>query len=362
MNREMSSGPISRVDPRLAYRRQGASSGVRLKLDANEGAQASVDTMLAVFNLAGPELLRRYPDAGAFEAELAGRYDVDPSQVFVTAGADEAIDRCCRAYLGAGSSILLTDPTFEMLDRYATLAGAAIERVPWAPGPFPTNDMLARLDDRVAVVAVVTPNNPTGEVATLDDLQRIAAAAPRALVILDHAYAEYADGDLTAAAQGMPNVVVVRTFSKAWGLAGCRVGYVLGPAGIIATLRAAGGPFAVAGPSLAFAAAQLEHGIGFRDAHVAQVREERHHLLALLADRDARPRPSQANFVYAELGARAASVHAALLREGVLVRLFPDRPGVAGGLRITLPGDVAGFAELVAALDRALVSDREATA
>ena len=354
MNRETSSGPVSRVDPRLAYTRQGAPSGVRLKLDANEGADASLDDMLAVFSRAGSGLLRRYPDARALEATLAGRYDVDASQALVTAGADEAIDRCCRAYLAAGSSILITDPTFEMFDRYATLAGAAIERVPWAPGPFPTGEMLARLDDRVAVVAVVTPNNPTGEVATLDDLRRIAAAAPRALVILDHAYAEYADEDLTGEALAMPNVVVIRTLSKAWGLAGCRVGYALGPAGIIAALRAAGGPFAVAGPSLAFAAAQLERGTALRDAHVSRVREERDRLFEFLAARRARPRRSQANFVYAELGDRAAAVHAALLREGVLVRLFADGRGARAGLRITLPGDVDSFADLVSALGRAL--------
>jgi histidinol-phosphate aminotransferase len=361
MNPDSRRGPVSRVDPRLAYARSIAPEGIRLKLDANEGAESSLEAMLATFRGAGAELLRRYPDAGALETALARRYDVDPSQVFVTAGADEAIDRCCRAYLGAGTSILLTDPTFEMFERYASLAGGAVDRVPWTPGPFPIDGMLARAGSKVGLIAVVTPNNPTGEVATVDGLRSLADAAPSALVVLDHAYAEYADEDLTAAALWMPNVVIVRTFSKAWGLAGCRVGYVMGPAGIIASLRAAGGPFTVAAPSIAFAAAQLEQGAAARDAHVSRVREERDRLFAFLDESDARPRRSQANFVYAELGARAAVVHAALRRQGVLVRLFAESRGSAGGLRITVPGHAVAFAELMAALSRALAPDVEVT-
>jgi len=358
MSASAKASPLSRVDPARAYRRRPPPPGaIQLKLDGNEGPTPALDLMVDALRAAGPELLRRYPDATALEAALAPRCGVAPARVLVTAGADEAIDRCCRAFLSAGATMLVPDPSFEMLDRYAALAGGELVPVPWTPGPFPIAAMLERLDERTALIAIVSPNNPTGEVATIDDVRRLACAAPDALILLDHAYVEYADEDLTASALTLPNVVVTRTFSKARGLAGCRVGFVLGSADVIATLRAAGGPYPVAAPSLAFAAMQLERGDAAMAAHVAQVRRERAALSALFAAHGVAPRRSQANFVYVDLGPRAAFVHAALASQGILVRDFPDRPAAATGLRITLPGDTTAFDRLTSALELALAPD-----
>ncbi|HEX9728560.1 MAG TPA: aminotransferase class I/II-fold pyridoxal phosphate-dependent enzyme [Gemmatimonadales bacterium] len=358
MSSSAKAGPPSRVDPALAYRRlQPPSGGIQLKLDGNEGPTPALDLMVDALRAAGPELLRRYPDATALEAALAQRCGVEAARVLVTAGADGALDRCCRAFLPAGASMLVPVPSFEMLDRYAALAGGELVPVPWTPGPFPIAAMLERVDERTAIIAIVSPNNPTGEVATLDDVRRLSCAAPNALVLLDHAYVEYAEEDLTASALALPNAVVTRTFSKARGLAGCRVGFVLGSAEVISALRAADGPYPVAAPSLAFAAVQLERGEGAMAAHVAQVRRERAALSARLAARGVAPRRSQANFVYADLGQRAAFVHAALAAQGILVRDFPDRPAAATGLRITLPGDSTAFERLTAALELALAPD-----
>lgn len=358
MSSSANAGPPSRVDPALAYRRRQPPPGAtQLRLDGNEGRSPALDLMVDALRAAGPEVLRRYPDATALEAALAQRGGVDPARVLVTAGADEAIDRCCRAFLSAGATMLVPAPSFEMLGRYAALAGGELVQVPWAPGPFPIAAMLEHLDERTALVVIVSPNNPTGEVATIDDVRRLACAAPDALILLDHAYVEYADEDLTASALTLPNVVVTRTFSKARGLAGCRVGFVLGSAEVIATLRAAGGPYSVAGPSVVFATMQLQRGDATMAAHVAQVRGERAALSALLAARGLAPRRSQANFVYADFGQRAAFVHAALAAQGILVRDFPDRPAAATGLRITLPGDSTAFEWLSAALALALAPE-----
>ncbi len=246
MSSSAKAGPVSRVDPSAAYRRRPPPGAIALKLDGNEGSLPALDLMVDALRGGGPELLRRYPDATALEAALGRRWGVQPARVLVTAGADEAIDRCCRAFLPAGATMLVAEPSFEMLDRYAALAGGELVAVPWAPGPFPTAAMLERLDERTALIAIVSPNNPTGEVATIEDVRRLAGAAPGALVLLDHAYVEYADEDLTAPALTLPNVVVTRTFSKARGLAGCRVGFALGAPAVIAALRAAGGPYPVA--------------------------------------------------------------------------------------------------------------------
>jgi len=349
----------ARLDPAAAYpKRPVAPTGV-LRLDSNEGPRPP-RALLAELAALEPELLCRYSDAATLEAALADRIGVTPERVLVTAGADEALDRICRAYAGPDRPVLLPEPTFDMLERFAALASAPMVRVSWFDDAFPVDEVLGRLDDRTGVVVVVSPNNPTGAVASRQDVRRIAAAAPLAVVLVDHVYAEYADEDLTAALLDLENVVIVRTMSKAWGLAGCRVGYAIGSTNMISVLRAAGAPYSVAAPSLALALAQLRGGEAALRAHVTKVREERLALRDLLVSRGAGARASQANFVLASFGPRAPVVRDGLRARGVLVRDFPGRAGLETSLRITLPGDAADFARLTAALESVL--GREAPA
>jgi histidinol-phosphate aminotransferase len=327
-----------------------------LRLNSNEGVSSSRE-LLAELASADVDLLRRYPDAAPLEQALGAMLGVNAERVIVTAGADEAIDRICRAYLEPGRTLLLPEPSFDMFDRFAALANGDVTRVPWTADAFPTAAFESHIDARTAVIAIVSPNNPTGGVATLADVRRLAAKAPNALILLDHVYVEYADDDLTLGVSDLANVVVVRTLSKAWGLAGCRIGYAVGAASVIAVLRAAGAPYPVAGPSIALALARLRNGAASLRPHVSRIREERAALSAQLAARGVRVRASQANFVLADFGPRASFVWAALRAQNVLVRDFPGRPSLEGQLRITLPGDSRDFAQLSAALELALAPD-----
>jgi histidinol-phosphate aminotransferase len=299
-------------------------------------------------------LLRRYPDTAPLEAALAARFGIAPERVAVTAGADDAIDRVCRAYLGPNRRLLLPRPSFEMLDHFATLVGGGLTPVPWPHGPFPLDAFLAALGPDTGIVAVVSPNNPTGAVATAADLRLLAEAAAGAVVLLDHAYVEYAAHDLTAAALELPNVIVVRTLSKAWGLAGCRIGYALGRPPAIARLRDAGGPYPVAAPSVALALARLAGGGDDVRAHVARVRAERARLADRLAALGLESWASEANFVLVECGRRAEALVAGLAARGVLVRTFPGRPFLETAVRISLPGAPEPFERHQAAVDAAL--------
>jgi HAD superfamily hydrolase (TIGR01548 family) len=189
----------------------------------------------------------------------------------------------------------------------------------------------------------VTPNNPTGQVATAADLQRLAAGAPGALLLVDLAYGEFADVDLMPTVLGLPNAVGVRSLSKAWGLAGLRVGWVAGSVPLIAPLRAAGGPYAVAGPSLRLAHASLDDADGVA-GFTARIKEERQQLAADLAGLGGEAIPSQGNFVYAEFP-DPAWVRDGLAGLGIGVRLFDAAPG-PGPLRISCPGEREDFARL----------------
>jgi histidinol-phosphate aminotransferase len=255
--------------------------------------------------------------------------------------------------LEPGRKIVVPVPTFEMIERYATLAGAEVVRVPWPEGNYPIQAVLGAIDAGTAMIAVVSPNNPTGAVTPRGDLEALSAAAPAALVMVDLAYTEFADEDLTRAALSLPNAVVIRTFSKAFGLAGLRVGYAIGPERVIRAMRAMGSPFPVSSLSLAAASSALERASTLLPNVVARIREERAALRTLLMDLGARPSPSQGNFVLAEFD-DASWVWNALASLGIAVRRFAPGNGLDRSLRITCPGSSLAFDRLSAGLRAAL--------
>lgn len=336
--------PLARaVVRRPAYSVPRAEAVTDLHLDANEGATPPPELLDAV---GAPSAWRRYPDAAALEAKLARRFGVEPSRVLVTAGADDALDRVCRAVLRPGDRAVFPEPGFAVMKHWIELAGAEAVSVPWPDGPYPTEAVLAELGPRTPLVVVTSPNNPTGGVIDADGLRRLSEAAR--LVLLDGAYAEFADEDLTALALTLPNVMVVRTLSKAWGLASLRVGWAMATPEVVGWLRSAGLPYPVAGPSLAMASAALDNEAPVR-AFVERVRGERDALSLVLRGIGARPQRSQANFVLARVG-DPLSWRDRLAAVGIAIRAFPGAPGLEDAVRITCPGDEAAFRRLVDAL------------
>lgn len=332
---------------------------ISLYLDGNEGATPPPQLLarLAGVDDAGA-LLRSYPSAHALEAALAARFRVAPEQVLVTAGADDALDRACRAFLCPGRRLLLPVPSFEMLARYARIAGGTVVEVPWdlpadapGPAPYPVRAVLAAGGAQPGIIALISPNNPTGLCAGPAVLRELCAAAPEALVLADQAYGEFAAPGLDLLEEALlhDNALLVRTFSKAWGLAGLRVGYAIGHPRVLHFLRAAGAPYAVSGPSLLLAQEWLCRGEAAMRAFVARVQEERQALFDLLQGLGARPYPSQANFVFARFR-DALEVRDALGQRGISVRAFPGRALLDDALRITVPGQQEAFSRLTAAL------------
>jgi histidinol-phosphate aminotransferase len=216
--------------------------------------------------------------------------------------------------------------------------------------------VLRSVDRTVSAVFIVSPNNPTGSAITIDELRAVRAAAPGAPLILDLAYAEFADEDLTRVAVRQPRTVVTRTLSKAWGLAGLRVGYAIGEPEVIGWLRRAGNPYAVSALSLAVAERVLAYLEPEMLTSVACVRSERARLASFLGARRIEALPSQANFVLARFrtAARAGSVFQMLLARKILVRAFPDRSGIGDSLRTTCPVDERDFTRLLEALAAAI--------
>ena len=264
--------------------------------------------------------------------------------MLVTAGADDALDRAIRAVSAPGRQAILTRPSFSMLPRYARLAGAGVLELDWWSGPWPVDEALRHASDDTAVVTVVSPNNPTGGVISADDLERLADALPHALVLLDHAYVEFADHDLTELALSRPNVLVFRTLSKAWGGAGLRLGYAVGDARVISWMRSVGQPYSVSAPSLAALVALLERSPEPPAARITAVRSERSALTRLVTDLGCEALPSEGNFVLVR-PPDAARLHRSLAALGIGVRRFGSEP-LTAWLRITVPGVDDAFGRL----------------
>lgn len=325
-----------------------------LRLDRNEGIAPSLPASSGALALAG-EVLCRYPSTAALEAQLADRLAVDPACVIVTGGADDAIARACQIVLEPGRRAITVAPTFEMIPHDVRLSGADVTSVPWLDGEFPAEAICDAIAPDVSAVLIDTPNNPTGAEAPADALLRIARCAEHALTVVDLAYVEFADDDPTSQLIERPNVLMTRTFSKAWGIAGLRLGYAVGDPRVIEWMRAVGSPYPATGPALAIASALLESGD--EPAYVDRARVERDQLTALLEECGLEVVPSSANYVFVRVP-DAWQVADALAAEGVLVRRFDESGPIGDRLRITCPGDDGAFDRLCTAI-RTCTSGRE---
>lgn len=326
-----------------------------LDLRGNEGPPGAA--------LALPALaLERYPDAGPLADQLAARLGLPPGHVLLTAGADGALDRLCRAMLGPGDRAVWTTPGFDMTRRYIALARAEAVGVPWEQGPFPVDAVLAAVDARTRLVFLTSPNNPTGAAASPAALRAVARGVPSGvLVVVDAAYEAYAEQPLSAEALTHDNVVLVRTLSKDWGLAGLRLGIVAArDPRWVGWLHAAGSPYTVAAPSLALAQAALAEapeGLPPRVRDfVAHARRARARLTAALREGGLQAVDSQANFAFAR-GPRAPWLGDALAGLGIGVRAFPERDDLQDAVRIGCPASEAGVERTVAGIRAALAPE-----
>ncbi|WIG55560.1 MAG: Histidinol-phosphate aminotransferase [Rhodanobacteraceae bacterium] len=313
------------------------ASGGEVWLNANESPWPPFD---------GDGGWNRYPDPqpAMLMARLAKLYGVRDEQLLVGRGSDEGIDLLVRAFCAAGrDAILISPPTFGMYAACARVQGAAVVEAPLgADFQVDVDVVLAAMTPAVKLVFVCAPSNPAGASVSRVDILRLAAALEgRALLVVDEAYVEFADprddsGSVADCVGKLANLVVLRTLSKAWALAGVRVGSVLADARVIALLRRIMPPYPLPVPCVELALRALS-GEGAMRERVAVIRRERTRMrkaLAVLACvREVLP--SQANFLAVRF-ADAGAAYAALLAAGVVVRDVRRYPRLGDALRISL--------------------------
>jgi histidinol-phosphate aminotransferase len=310
-----------------------------LRLDFNENAVGCSPRVLVRLQQVTADDLSRYPERQATEAHVAEFLGVNPSELLLTNGVDEAIHLLCQTYLDPGDEALIIVPTYSMYQIYISATGANIVSV--ASGrdfEFPGRGVLNHVSRRTRLIAVANPNNPTGTVAHREDLLQIARSAPDSAVLIDEAYFEFYGDTLLDQCRSFSNLFVARTFSKVYGLAGLRVGALVSNSDQMQVLRRVCSPYNVNAVALACLPEALVDVNYVRD-YVREVIEGRTRLERILGDHGMQFWPSHANFVLTRVGSKredSAAFVQQMRQRGILVRDRSGDPGCLGCVRITL--------------------------
>jgi histidinol-phosphate aminotransferase len=312
------------------------AQGGTVLLNANESSRPP--------NIPGGDGLNRYPDPQprALVDALADLYGSEPDRLLVTRGSDEAIDLLVRAFCRAREdAVVVSPPTFGMYAVCARIQGAAVIEAPLeAAGELDADKLLAAVTPATKLVFVCNPNNPTGNLVRRDVLERLARELDgRAVLVLDEAYAEFSGvASATSLIDNHDNVAVLRTLSKAWSLAGARVGALVARAEVIALLRRIIPPYPLPSPCVDAALGALSYeGRRVQRHHLQEILAERARMFAALS---AMPGvrevlPSHANFLAVRFD-DAAGTYRRLLAAGIVVRDITRYPGLGDALRITV--------------------------
>jgi len=341
------------LNPREAVRRLktyhpplGNRTGLRL--DFNENTVGCSARVLQRLRELDAEQLARYPERKPLEAAVAEHLGIHPEELLLTNGTDEAIHLICETYLEANDEAVIVVPTFSMYEIYAAATGAKVIGVPAGEEfRFPIENVLDRLNARTKLIAVANPNNPTGTLAAAADLLKIAAAVPHAAILVDEAYFEFCGQTLIPQFREVPNLFVARTFSKAYGLAGLRIGVLAGHADQMNFVRPVSSPYNVNSVALACLPEALADQSYVR-SYVREVLSGRERLERELREWGIRYWPSHANFVLIYFGPQAAAFILGMRERGFLVRDRSSDHGCAGCVRITLGSESQNYRMITA--------------
>ena len=307
-----------------------------LRLDFNENTLACSPKVREVLGRISAGELTRYPEREPVEAVVAEHLGLAPEQVVLTNGVDEAIHVLFETFLESGDELLLPVPTYTMYEVYASATDARVVPVQSdATLQFPFERLLAAITPQSKIIAVANPNSPAGSIATRAQLIELARRAPQAVLLVDEAYFHFHGETVLDVIGAVPNLIVARTFSKAYGLAGLRLGLLAGSVELMRWIRRVISPYSVNSLALACLPPALEDG-AYLDWYVGEVLTARAEFEAALDQKKIHRWPSHANFVLADIGARHAEFVRHMRSSDVLVRDRSNDPGCDGCVRITI--------------------------
>ena len=307
-----------------------------LRLDFNENTFEPSPRVIERLRATTAEGLTKYPEREPVERIVASHFGLHAEQVLLTNGVDEAIHLLCATFLEAEDEALVWTPSFFMYDVSVQMMTPHLHKVQSdATLEFPFERFMAGITERTKLIIVASPNNPTGAVVSRGHLLAIAAAAPQAVLMVDEAYYHFHGESTMGDVSTVPNLIVARTFSKAYGLASLRIGMLAGDAKLLKYVRKVSSPYNVNGIALdclPVAVADEEYVTWY----VEQVRVGRERMMEGLRMLGVPFFPSQANFVLMNIGPKHKELVSEMRTHGVLLRDRSADPGCAGFVRITI--------------------------
>jgi histidinol-phosphate aminotransferase len=315
------------------YRTPVSTMPLELRLDLNESTTGCSPRVLEKIRAMDAQKLALYAPRDAGEQIAGAILGRPPANLLLTNGGDEAIDIFCRGYLEPETEAIIITPAFSMYEIFAQATGAKIVNVPMGPEyTFPEDEVIAAITPATRAIFITNPHNPSGSVMLSNTIMKILNAAPDAAVLVDEAYFDFYGQTMMDVVGKVPNLFVLRTFSKAYGLAGVRIGVLAGAANHMAVLRRVPSPFNVN----AFALECLQAALAdrkFVNDYVAQVKQTREWFTKELEELGFLVYPSSANFVFVNFGQLKAKVLEQMTQWGIALR---DRADCEGCVRITI--------------------------
>jgi histidinol-phosphate aminotransferase len=344
--------PRKAVESLPTYRPPLEGRAGKLRLDFNENTIGCAPQVLRTLRRAlNADWLSRYPEYEECRQTLAKYFGVSPDEVLFSNGVDDAIKLLCDTFVDPGDVLLIPAPTFPMYQFFQSVAGGKTTLIRYDEDlQLPVDRIVAALTKRTRWIALANPNNPTGTLISKGDLRIILRAASDTLVLVDEAYFDFSGETVLPWINDFPNLVVTRSFSKAFGLAALRMGFVFANSKLLAMMRRTHGAFPVNSLALACALeAGKEEDYVRRYAQI--VRASRSELCRALDALGVPYAPSAANFVLTRVGEKAPEIARRLRKGGILVRDWSYDPHLRDYLRITV-GSAAQTRLLIGELKR----------
>jgi histidinol-phosphate aminotransferase len=332
-----------RLQPRAAVKRlqeyrpplEGREG--KLRLDFNENTVGCAPGLIRALRRAlNPELLSCYPEYGEGRAILAKYFGVSTEEILITNGVDDAIKLICDTFVEPGDVLLVPTPTFSIYQFFHDVAGGRTRALRYdGTLQLSARKFIEAIDKRTRWIALANPNNPTGTLIPKSQLKAILEAAPRALVLVDEAYYDFSGQTILRWIHKYPNLVVARTFSKAFGLASLRIGFLFANKELAGLMRRAHAVYAVNSVAMTCATEVIRHEEYVR-RYAATVVKNRTFLCNWLESASISFAPTVANFVLIRVGRRAPEIAQRLRQQRILVRDWADDPQLRNYLRLTI--------------------------
>lgn len=344
--------PRKAVERLKKYRPPLEGRGGKMRLDFNENTVGCAPEVARALRRAiNPEMLTRYPEYAEARRTLAKFFGVAPQEMLLANGTDDAINLICDAFVEPGDVLVVPAPTFPVYEFFHNVAGGKAVRVRYDENfELPVDKILEATNRRARWLALANPNNPTGTTVPQPHLRKILRDASDTLVLVDEAYYDFCGETVIPWIRKYPNLIVTRTFSKAFGLAALRMGFIFAHKETIDALHRAQNPFVVNSLALLSACVAIRHA-GHVRRYVKEALRNRRAFCRWLERKGLPYVPSKANFVLTHVGDRAPEIARRLRAQGILVRDWSYDPKLQGYLRFTI-GSKAQTLRLVNELER----------